>query len=239
MGKVALRYNPRPSFLTRMNPTFKLVYLLILSILISKSTMYELYGYSILVIILGLIGKISLIKECIKMPMMTFLGIFIGLTEFISSHSISMAVHEGVEFLTILMLAILFMETTDITELSASLGHYLSPIMKKRAWMLSSYIMVTIALLPMIFTCSRTMLDARRSRAGSFLSHPVKNISEYTTSLMLMLFNKARCFEDALYSRAFCPTADRCSDNASYRDIITLICITLVASTIFLLKKNC
>lgn len=238
MGKSPLSYEERDSVLSRMNPAFKLVYLVLLSIIISTSRELEIYIYLASLLLIGIACHINILKSLISMPFMILISIFIAMTEWINTHSSLSTLSETFSFISLLMLAILFMATTDITELAAALGHYTAPILGKRAWKLSSSIMLTIAMIPMIFDVSTTMLDARRSRGGRFLSHPIKNITEYTISLLLLLFKKSEIFEDALLSRAFSNTAERKAKSARCYDIITLICMILLTIAIFIIRKT-
>ena len=83
--------------------------------------------------------------------------------------------------------------------------------------------MMTIALFPIIFTTTQEMLDARRSRGGSFLRHPVKSISDYTLSMMRLLFQKVLIFQDALYSRSWSTGGERTKVVLERRDIIYIL----------------
>lgn len=237
MGTKPLSYEERDCFLSHMVPAFKLLYLVLFSIIISTAGDVEIYIYLIFLLMVGAICKISIGKALLSMPFMLIIALFIAITEWINTKEILQTLSETISFLSLLIIAILFMATTDITELAASLGHYTSPIVGKQAWKLSSSIMLTIAMLPMIFEVSTTMLQARRARCGSFLSHPIRNITEYTISLILLLFKKAEIFEDALLSRAFSDTAERKTKNARPCDIITLVCIVLLTISIFIARK--
>ena len=237
MGKIAFSYEPKACFLSRIVPAFKLLYLILLSILISTAKGYELYIYTVLLLLLGILSKLNPIKLLVSMPAMLIIALFIAITEWISTKSINMAIKETLSFIDLLLLALLFMATTDITELACSLGHYTSPILGKRAWKLSSNIMLTLALLPMIFSSATTMLQARRSRCGRFFKAPIRNMTEYTISLILLLFKRAEIFEDALLSRSYSESAERKTKKATFYDILTLICVCLLTIMIFQLRK--
>ena len=237
MGKIAFSYEPSDCFLSRTVPAFKLLYLILLSILISTAGEYEIYIYTFLLLFLGFLSRINLLKALFSMPAMLVIALFIALTEWIDKKDIALTLSETTSFLTLLLLAILFMSTTDITELSSSLGHYLQPIFGKRAWRLSSSIMLTLAMIPIIFTSASTMLQARRSRGGRFFQHTLRNLTGYTISLLLLLFKKTEIFEDALLSRSFSDIAARRTKPAGFYDILSFICVCLISIAIFPLRK--
>ena len=237
MARIAFTYEPKDSFLSRTVPAFKLLYLLLFSILISSAGVYEIYIYAFFIITIGAFSKINLMRLLLSMHAMIAISFFIAITEWSNTKNISSTLSEAVSYLTLLLLTLLFMATTDITDLSASLGHYLEPIIGKSSWRLASNIMVTLAMLPMIFFCANTMLMARRSRGGRFFSHPFKNITSYTISLFLLLFEKVQVFEDALLSRSFSNTAPRRTDKASFCDILALVCVVLITIAIFIIRS--
>ncbi len=237
MDRLAFSYIPRNSFLQRANPTFKLIYLILFSILISTAGNYEIYIYTVFLLVVGAICKLNLLKSLLSMPIMIAITFFIILTEWISTKAIAPTAREAISFLTLLIVAILFMATTDITELSASLGHYLEPLLAKNAWRLASNIMITIALIPIIFSSPATMMQPRRTRCGRFIQHPIRNITDYTISLILIIFKKAGIFEDALLSRAFSETATRKAKKTTIYDKLTLICMILATLAIFLIRR--
>lgn len=237
MAGLAFSYVANDTFIHKLNPTFKLLFLIFFSITISSAKGVELYVAIVSLFVIGALARVNLCHNLIKMPAMLVIAMFIALTEYINTKSISSTVDESLSFLGVLLLAILFITTTDIIELASSLGHYLHHVIGKNAWVLSSSIMITFVLLPMIFSCSTTMLQARRARGGRFFDHPVKNLSEYTISLLLLLFKKAERFEDALISRAYDAKAERDAKTAQRCDYIALIIVALALVLIIATRR--
>lgn len=237
MAGLVFRYKPNDTALERMHPTMKLILLIVLSIAFSNFVSFELYISTCLLFIIGYAFKIHVFKELGKMPMLLSIALIIGISEYISSRNIHTSFDKSISFISIIALAVIFTSSTDIIELSACLGQTLYPLLKKKAWKLASYIMITIALFPMIFDTATTMLQARRARNGRFLSHPFKNMSEYTICLMKLLFKRTAIFEDALLARAFQPDASRVARKISYSDILILICVVLMMIIPLLVKK--
>ena len=89
-------------------------------------------------------------------------------------------------------------------------------------------VMLTLTMLAHIFTSSREMLDARRSRGGSFLRHPIANTREYTLSLLLRLFEDMGTMDLALRSRLYDENAARMALPFRKRDAIMTLCLTIL-----------
>lgn len=237
MAGLALQYKSHGTMLERINPFIKLLLMIVLSIAFSSYSGISLYiGFSLLVII-GYSSKIKLLRELMKMPMLLLIALVVAISEYIATNELSASFGKFVSFLSIISLAVIFTSSTDIIELSGSIGAVLSPLIGKKGWRFASYIMMTIALFPMIFQTASTMLQSRRSRCGSFFSHPLRNLSEYTISLVKLLFRNAAIFEDALLARAFNPDAKRNAEKPRICDTLLLVCVLIVTLIPFLLRK--
>ena len=237
MAGLVFRYQLRNTALEHLHPTIKLILLILLSITFSNISSYELYVSSFLLFMVGYHFHINVFDQLRKMPMLLFIALIIGISEYIGTKSMLLSLDKFLSFISLISLAVIFTASTDIIELSACLGQTLSPIFKKQAWKLATYIMVTIALFPIIFDTSNTMLQARRARNGRFLAHPFRNISEYTICLMKLLFKRAAIFEDALLSRAFQADAPRNARKIYFSDILVLICVVMIITIPWLIKK--
>lgn len=238
MAEIAFSYNPKESFLTNECPAFKLVFLIVLSLLISTCDPDFILIYSIFLIVLGFSAGINVVMELMKMVFMLIIGVFILITEYLATENWYLSIMESVRYVNIIIIGILFITTTDTIELSASIAHYLEPVLKANAWKLANAVMLTFAMLPIIFSVAGTMLDSRRSRQGRFFSHPLKNATEYTISMMLMLFKKIEIFEDALYSRFYTDSTKRNAKKASKYDIISLVCLIILTTVILFIRKS-
>ncbi len=137
-------------------------------------------------------------------------------------------------FLSAISVAALYIATTDLTELSAALGTALGKVIGKPAWRFASGVMLTIALFPLIFQAATEMLAARKARGGSFFSHPVRNLTDYTVSLMRLLFQKILIFQDAMYARAYSPEAERTAPLYHPLDLVFVLCTALFLTLTFL-----
>lgn len=188
--------------LERVNPMVKLCYMLALSIVLSQTGGGLLFLEAAILTLLAYCQKIKLLGKIFKTFSIVFLAALIAVTEYLNS-DIMQAASATVRFLSLFALAIIFTASTDTVLLSASLGNALSRVAGKKAYALSSDVMLVFALLPDIFLSSSEMLTARRARGGSFTAHPFRNLTEYTVSFLSRLFERAEIFASALEARYY------------------------------------
>ena len=209
--------------LERVNPFVKLCYMLVLSVVVSRSGGYALFLEAFLLIILAYSQKINLIGKLFTTFSIMFLALLVAVTEHLSFHNALQTANATIRFLSLFSLAVILTASTDTVLLSASLGSALSHIAGRKAHVLSSSVMLVFALLPDIFLSSSGMLTARRARGGNFASHPFKNLTEYTVSFMTRLLERAEEFEEALEARSYDREAGRLAPPYRASDIVLLI----------------
>lgn len=213
MGKVAKRRNPGFLFLD----------LLMISILISAAPHKGLFFYSGIFVLASIISQRSIFQSFKSAPLLAILVAVSALSHAITSTSWQTGLFEGLRLMLLLSFSFLFIEVADSTELSSSLGKMLSPIIGKKAWVLSSMIMVTLSMIPMILESAKEMFHARQSRNENFLAHPIKALSDYSISLMKLLFKRSEEYYDALLCRGFKEDQERIAPPISSSDTITLM----------------
>ncbi len=213
----------KDTFLRSCNAGLKLLLLLVLSILLSNATPLVFSFVFALVIITELSHHLGLIKQLLKNKFLIFVTFFIFLSDLINTKDISFSAFSATKFLTLLALSVIFTSVTSPDESSRSLGHALSPLFGKFGYLLASAVELTLALLPIIFSTSTELLDARKSRGGNFLKHPVKTISDYVIALISTLLTKIDQFADALNSRGYDLFIKRSSPPFNKKDIVLVL----------------
>ena len=217
----------KDTILTRLNPLTKLLGLLVISILITSDNPILMALSMLFVAILAISVKLPVINYLRGTPALIILIAFIFISDLLIQRSLEIAITEASSFFFLIMLSSLFMDSTSPDDTANSLGKLLCPIFGKGAWSFASAIMLTLTMLSHIFTSSREMLDARRSRGGSFLKHPIGNLYEYVYSLFMHLFDDMKEMDLALRSRLYDEKAKRIA--LPYRSVDALICIILTA----------
>ncbi len=221
-------FSPRSdkNILSRLNPLVKLICLILFCAASTASSSLQLAAMLAFILILALIIHMPFFQYLIKTPSLLILTAFIFLTELAVSKNMQNALFEASKFFFLIMLGMVMMDTTSPDDLAASIGTILSKAFGEKAWSFSSDVMLTLSMIPRIFSTSRAMFQARRARGGSFLSHPIKNLSSYTLSLFLMLLDDLKNFDLALKCRLYDPLAPRRGPGYRISDIFAII-ITL------------
>lgn len=237
MARIAFQYKASESYLNRLNPTIKLFLLIMLTVLISTAGNMELVALTLLIIAITAISHISIISEVLKATMLIFLALIIVITEYISTENIKISLLEGLRYIDLIAIALTLSITTDINDMASSLAGFLHPFIGKHAYRFASSVMLTLALIPMIAASAAEMMDARRSRGGSFFSHPIKNTAEYVIALMLIILRRLDAFGDALEARLFDRNKKRGTISIHPSDIMSLIIGIALCIVLLILRR--
>ena len=225
-------YRVSDNLLTRLNPNTKLVALLSYSIVISSSGPLETILLSLFPICIALGIKLPLREYLKESIFFIFLSVLMAITSFLSQRDALYAFSYAMSFLSMVLSSMLLTDTTMPDELARSMGASLSKVIGRYAYIFSTLVEITLCLIPIIIDSTVGLFDARRSRAASFFSHPLKTVSELSVSILSSLLDKAEIYIDALYSRGY--DASKVRDRAEYRAADFLI---IVVSVIFLSFK--
>ena len=237
MAQVAFSYLPDSGWIKRMNPAVKFIMLIMLSIAVTGADGFHTELFFALIAAAAATSRINIIRELMKARMLLLLTLIIAITEYWSCRDIQRSAEEAIRYLTLISLALLLSVTTDTSDMASSISAMLSPIAGRYAARFGADVMLTLAIIPMIASSASEMIDARRSRGGSFLSHPIKNLAEYVISLMLILFKKIDSFSDALEARAFDRDRKRSAPELRCSDIIILICTAAVLTAFLIVRR--
>ena len=82
--------------------------------------------------------------------------------------------------------------------------------------------------IPLIIDSAAGMLEARKARGASFISHPLSSLAELSSSILSDIFDKAEIYIDALYSRGYDTSSGRyCAEYRGYDWLIIASCIVI------------
>lgn len=210
----------KDTFLRSCNAGLKLLLLLLLSILLSSANLFAFSFVFALVCITELTHRLGLVKKLFQNKFLLFVTVFIFISDFVNTKDILLSLFSSLKFLTLLSLSLIFTSVTSPDESARSLGHALSPLLGKAGYHIASAIELTLALLPMIFSTSTELLDARKSRGGNFIKHPIKTISDFVIALISTLLTKIDAFADALNSRGYDLFVKRSSPPFNKKDLL-------------------
>ncbi len=221
----------------KINPIVFFTALILLSI---ASSFFSAWGKIILFsvsIILPFFVRVNTFKLWWRMRIMLLTALLILLFGFIEKEDPLSIIGRTSLFMALVTLYASFVLSADLLSLSSTLGKVLSVFFSSYGWKFSSYLMLSLSIFPIVFECGTQMLEARRSRCGTFFSHPVKNLSAYTISLITLLFDKTLTLQDALYSRSFSTKEERTVYPLSIKDRLFLILFLSIFIGYMLWKK--
>lgn len=236
MATVIFQPDGKDTFLSRMDPAIKIILLFLFSVLVSTSGETEAIAGFALTVLLALSARSRLLESYRDTPFIVLVGVFLMIVNMLNGDGVLCSVSGMLRFFSVFNLAIAFSSSTDPVELSSSLGSMLSRVIGRYGWRFSNMIMLTLSLLPSIFESGKSMLDARRSRCGYFMQHPIRNTADYLVSLFSMLFDRTIEIADALDSRLFDTDARRDARRIRRSDWIVLVASAVISGAIIWIR---
>lgn len=215
---------------------------LFLGILLVSGASMLLTGWETVVLLVlsvavPLLFHINTFRMLWKMKIMLVTAFLIAFFDFLADKAYILVAEDVSRFLALITLSCIFVTKVDLIRLSSSLSHMLSFLPHSLGWKISSYLMLSLSIFPIVFSSAEEMLRARKARLGSFFSHPVSNLTNYTVSLMKLLLRKIVIYQDALYSRNFSIKGEKTTYSLSKKDITLLIIFFTIFSGIIIWKK--
>ena len=216
----------RDSFLCKINPLTKLIFLITLSISISFASSYGVFTLFILTLLLAIINKLPF-KDLYKGTSFFFLlALLIFVTELSSGYIYALA--QALKFFTIVLSSLIFIDTTTPNDTARSISTFLYPILKERANSFGFIIELTLSMIPRILETSKKILNARKCRGERMLIHPIRMLTGFSVTLFINLFDQISSYADSLESRLYTNEVKRKAKGYSYHDIIAFLLLALV-----------
>lgn len=122
-----------------------------------------------------------------------------------------------VRFAAIVLMGLLFADTTAPDDLARAIGGALEPLFHQRGYRIGATLELTLSTVPMLFDVAFQVSQARRARGESAWHHPVRRIVSYGTTVFDLLLQRAEELEAALRARCFTPDAPR--DLVAFRPV--------------------
>ncbi len=235
---VIFHYRADDNILTRMNPNAKLLSLLVFSAAVSSVCDALVFILAFLVLLLAFLIKLPFGAYIRESFLFIILAVCMSVTAYLSTEQVSAAAASGIGFLAMVLASMLLTDTTMPDDMARSLGAALSHVIGRRAYVIATVVEVTVSMIPLIVDSTVTMYEARRSRSSSFVSHPMRSISEFAVSVISDLLDKAEEYTDALYARGY--DAAKRRDVPSYRtsDVIVIISDVIITTILILSAVN-
>lgn len=223
-------YRNSDNFMTRMNPTAKLIALISYSAAVTSAEGIYVYAFFILPLIAAALIRLPFKDYAKESVLFIFLSFFILCASFISQKSLLLASSDALSLLSLVFSAIIFSDTTLPDEISRSLGSFLFHVIGKYAYYISTALEITLSMIPVIADSISQIFEARKARLASFVKHPFRNLVSFTIQAVSDMFDKVEIYTDALYSRGY--DAGRRRNAKRYRASDILVIVLSIACLI-------
>ena len=162
----------RDSFLCKINPLTKLIFLLALSVSISFASNTVVFILSFAILVLAILNKLPFNDLYKGTTFFFILAILIFVTEL--SFGYINALAQALKFLTIVLASLIFTDTTTPNDTARSISSFLYPILKERANTFGFIIELTLSMIPNILETSKKILNERKYKGERIQLHPIR-----------------------------------------------------------------
>ncbi|MDD3942006.1 MAG: energy-coupling factor transporter transmembrane component T [Sphaerochaetaceae bacterium] len=236
MVEVSLfHFRDRDTLLNRSHPLTKIACLLACSTFIARSGALRALLCLILFATLALIIRLPIRSYRRELRFFFVMGTLMAVASALHFRSWEMPTAIVARFAAIVLMGLLFSDTTAPDDLARAIGHALEPIFPKRGYRAGATLELTLSTIPLLFDVASQVSQARKARGESVWRHPVRRIVSYGSTVFTLLLQRAEELESALRSRNFDPDALRDGIPFNRCDVILLSLTTVVLGLFFLL----
>ncbi|MFA5468345.1 MAG: hypothetical protein WC224_04720 [Sphaerochaetaceae bacterium] len=215
-------YHDRHSFLNKTHPLAKILTLLLFSTLLIKATVLRTLLFFLFLILVAIATSFPLHHYFRELRFFIVMALIIGLARYLGSSQGSDFFISALNFASIVLMGLLFSDSTAPDELSGAFPWW------------GSSLSLTLATIPLVLDTANQLTLARKARGEGVWSNPFKRIASYTTALLDLLLEKSANLEEALIARFYDQRQRPPFLKFSYRDLI-LVLFSLIATGLFML----
>ena len=219
-------FRDRNTFLNLTHPLTKIFVLLLSSSLLAQAHLLR---------VLLMVSLFSLVALSLQIPFSRYrrelrfffiMGSIMALTHYLNTRQLQAPLVAVLRFSSIVLMGIIFADTTAPDDLSRAIGTVLSPIPKISGYRIGATLELTLSTIPLILDIAHQVSEARKARNESPWRRPVRRIVSYTSAVFTLLLERAEDIEAALTARNFNPDAKRDTVGWNYRDgILSVLAI--------------
>ena len=237
MAEVMLfHYRDRKTFLNRANPLTKIVLIMLFSYTLLNTVILRAAAITIVLVIAATVIRLPIRQYRHEIRFFIVMGVVIGVSRYLSTKEVSIAITAVIGFLDIVLMGMVFADTTAPDDLSRSLGSLLSPIPKIKGERIAATLELTLSTVPLLFDVSAQIRDARAARLENRWGHPLKRLVSYASAVFTLLLDRAEDLSMALQARLFDVDAKRDSLPIRSHDAVMLLTAGMIVA--ILLKIN-
>ena len=229
MAEVMLfHFRDRRTFLNQTNPLIKILLTLLFS--------YTLV-HGNLATVLVIFAMLAISSAIIRLPIGSFrrelrffllMGTIIAVSQLLSTHNTLTTLTAVIRFLDIVLMGMIFADTTAPDDLSRSLGALLSHLPWVHGGRIAATLELTLTTIPLLFDASAQIHEARLARLENPWHHPIRRILSYASAVFTLLLERAEDLGMALDARSFDVDAKRETPPLRAHDAVVAACAATV-----------
>ncbi|HEX3045381.1 MAG TPA: energy-coupling factor transporter transmembrane component T [Bacillota bacterium] len=232
-------YLPGKSFIHHMDPRFKFICMILLSIATSiTNRISDLVALSLLLVIVLFCSKLPLRKLLLELRYFIFLILLVLLVHSFSIPGIPLThlpwmnpTREGLisgllfawRIVLLVAISVIVTATTTLSTLKDAIRWFLYPVPLIPEAKVATMIGLTFILVPLIFDQASEISDAQKARCIAGRKNPVPRIIFLVFPLMLQTFRRADEMVDAMESRCYSETRTPVTFRSKTGDWMVLI----------------
>lgn len=222
-------YREQHTLLCRANPVVKFLAVLILCIVLIRSSLAGVLLIALMLVSGAVIQKLPITHYKRELRFFAILMVLILITEYLAHQDILLSTTAAIRFFCIILCGMLIADATAPDDLARALGNLLDRIPFVHGAVVASTIELTLSILPLIFDASLEVVTARKARLER-RKNPYTAITSLSSSIFSLLLDKAQELSLALEARNFDPNRKRPGLPYSTSDLFLLVLTSLVAA---------
>lgn len=225
-------YTQRDTFLHRSNPIAKVASLLLFSIALAQASLVAVSALFLLNVTIAWTIALPFRRYRREIRFFMVMGSIIFLARLLQAVSWIDPAVALIRFATIVLMGMIFADTSSPDDIARSIGSVLSRIPGVRGYRVGATIELTVATIPLLFDVASEVSLARRARGERPARHMLRSIVSYTSAVFELLLDRAQQVESALRARQFDPDRERERFGYSWRDLLLVVfsCLVFVSS---------
>jgi len=215
-------YHQRDTFLNKAHPIAKLIALFLLSSLLLQGSLLRVLILLILLVVVALVITLPLKHYLRELRFFMLMALMLGGVRLLVTHQAIDALTAMAKFGTIVLLGLLFSDSTAPDDLARSIPRW------------GALVQMTLTTIPLVNDSAFQISQARKARGESPWSNPLKRIASYVTTLLDLLLEKSERLEEALKARCYDPKLPHPPLKFTYRDSLLLGGIVILSVLLYL-----
>lgn len=228
------QYVNKGSFIHKLDPRLKIIFLVILSIaLFLVKSLHNIIFSTIFIFLITIISRLKL-KYVVKSlkPFIAIILFIMLMYYFFSRNQIMYGLIAIWRFIMLLIIALLLTSTTTVSNLVNAIESLLKPLkaLKLHPRNISLMLSITIRFIPALFLYADKVNNAQLSRCGD---KKMRNVRLFVLKILDRMISSANVLSEAIISRCYNGNATRKQFSLKIRDYLALAVVTIFCFILF------